>query len=249
MGKFHSKDFSKIAREYCKGEGIEIGGLHSRLQVDAKVKNLDYLDTKTLKEQYKNDKNINLNDLWEVDIVSLAWDLSEIESNSLDFVMSSHVLEHLPNPGVAIQEWIRAVKPGGTVFFIVPDMRFTFDKDRSLTDIDILLEKHKSRTQKVPYDTYEEFSILTNGKVGKTKREITKESIQRMYDEQANIHVHTFTEESIKDFCNILSQTLGFKTKVVKRFDMHINIVLIKDIDESFNKLLGLENDLNKDST
>jgi predicted SAM-dependent methyltransferase len=230
MGKFHSKDFSKIAREYCKGEGIEIGGLHSRLQVNAKVKNLDYMDTKRLKEKYKNDKNINLNDLWEVDIVSQAWDLSKIESNSLDFVMSSHVLEHLPNPGVAIQEWIRAVKPGGTVFFIVPDMRFTFDKDRNLTHVDALLEKYKSRTQKVPYDTYEEFSILTNGKVGKTKREITKESIQRMYDDQANIHVHTFTEDSIRNFCDILSKVVGFKVKMVKRFDMHINVVLIKNL-------------------
>lgn len=248
MGKFHSQEFSKIAKEFCKGNGIEIGGLHSRLNVNANVKSVDYLDTATLREKYKNDKNIEYKDIWPVDIVSQAWDLPTIEDCSLDFVMSSHVLEHLPNPGVAIKEWIRTVKTGGVVFFIVPDMRYTFDKDRKLTPIEILLTKYKTRTEEVSYDTYEEFANLTNGKMGKTKKDISKDSIEQMYKDQVNIHVHTFTEESLTNFCKELGKELGFEVKRVQRFDMHINVVLYKK-EHVFNKLLGLENDLNKPTT
>lgn len=245
MPNFHSIDFSKIAREFCKGSGIEIGGLHSRLNVSANIKSVDYLDTKTLKEKYKNDKNLNVNNIWPVDIVAQAWDLSMIEDCSLDFVMSSHVLEHLPNPGVAIKEWIRTVKTGGVVFFIVPDMRYTFDKDRKLTPLETLLEKYKTRTKEVSYSTYEEFAILTNGKSGRDKKDISKDSIEQMYKEQANIHVHTFTEESLTNFCKELGKELGFEVKKVQRFDMHINVVLYKK-EHVFNKLLGMENNLNK---
>jgi ubiquinone/menaquinone biosynthesis C-methylase UbiE len=229
MGKFHSTDFSKIAREYCKGSGIEIGGLHSRLNVEADVKVLDYLDTESLKKKYKDDVNVNLDDLWNVDIVSQAWIIPKVKDNSLDFVMSSHVLEHLPNPSVAIEEWIRVVKPGGTVFFIVPDMRFTFDKNRSLTNVQTLMEKHNTRTEKVDYDTYKEFATCTNGLLGSPAIEITEEYLQLLYKQQENIHVHTFTENSVNEFVNALSHKLGFEVRFVQGFGMHINVVLIKN--------------------
>ncbi|WLE98261.1 MAG: methyltransferase domain-containing protein [Candidatus Electrothrix communis] len=38
-----------------------------------------------------------------------------------DFVYSSHCLEHLSNPWEAIHEWWNLVKPGGFLFFLVPD--------------------------------------------------------------------------------------------------------------------------------
>jgi SAM-dependent methyltransferase len=38
-----------------------------------------------------------------------------------DFVYASHCLEHMVDPRLAIEEWWRLVKPGGVLFFIVPD--------------------------------------------------------------------------------------------------------------------------------
>ena len=38
-----------------------------------------------------------------------------------DFVFSSHCLEHMRNPGEAILDWWKLVRPGGHLFFIVPD--------------------------------------------------------------------------------------------------------------------------------
>ena len=38
-----------------------------------------------------------------------------------DFVYSSHCLEHMHDPRLTLREWWQLVKPGGHLFFIVPD--------------------------------------------------------------------------------------------------------------------------------
>lgn len=38
-----------------------------------------------------------------------------------DFVYSSHCLEHMRDPRAALREWWQLVRPGGHLFFIVPD--------------------------------------------------------------------------------------------------------------------------------
>lgn len=47
--------------------------------------------------------------------------LAEIGDNHYDFVVSSHCLEHMHEPYVALNNWIRVVKPGGYLVITVPD--------------------------------------------------------------------------------------------------------------------------------
>lgn len=42
------------------------------------------------------------------------------EGNSFDRLIATHVLEHLPFPHLAVEEWVRVVKPGGTISVILP---------------------------------------------------------------------------------------------------------------------------------
>ena len=48
-------------------------------------------------------------------------ELKKIENNSLDFVYSSHFLEHVPNLTIAIRNFKRVLKPNGILYFTVPD--------------------------------------------------------------------------------------------------------------------------------
>ena len=89
MAKFHDKTYSSMANKFCKGSGLEIGCLHTRLIVDANVRIVDFHDTETLRKNYKDDPNVNVDDIWPVDIVTNAWDLSKVSDNSVDFVMST----------------------------------------------------------------------------------------------------------------------------------------------------------------
>jgi SAM-dependent methyltransferase len=59
----------------------------------------------------------------------LSWDMQDgdaqylqtIADDSMDFIHSSHCLEHMENPIVALINWIRVVKPGGYLVITVPD--------------------------------------------------------------------------------------------------------------------------------
>jgi len=68
-----------------------------------------------------------------------ATDLSAISSNSYDFVLSSHVLEHVANPLLALSEWIRVIKPAGILVLVVPHGEGTFDHRRSVTSLEHLV--------------------------------------------------------------------------------------------------------------
>lgn len=55
------------------------------------------------------------------DVVSEATDLSIFADNSLDFVFSSHLLEHIQDTQAALKEWFRVIKPGGYLCLYLPD--------------------------------------------------------------------------------------------------------------------------------
>jgi ADP-heptose:LPS heptosyltransferase/predicted SAM-dependent methyltransferase len=49
-----------------------------------------------------------------------AADLSVFGSQSMDFVYSSHLLEHMADPAATLKEWWRLVKPGGYLVLYLP---------------------------------------------------------------------------------------------------------------------------------
>ena len=69
-------------------------------------------------------------------LVGEAWDLPQVFGGSYDFVLASHVLEHVANPMRALLEWRRILAPGGGLLIIVPDKRATFDHLRPYTTLD-----------------------------------------------------------------------------------------------------------------
>jgi SAM-dependent methyltransferase len=57
--------------------------------------------------------------------------LKGIRDHSYDFVYSSHTLEHLREPVVALQHWWRVLRPGGFLILYVPD-RDLYEKKTTL---------------------------------------------------------------------------------------------------------------------
>lgn len=49
-----------------------------------------------------------------------AYELSCVEDETLDYVFSSHCLEHLARPAEALALWARKLKPGGRLFLYLP---------------------------------------------------------------------------------------------------------------------------------
>lgn len=78
--------------------------------------------------------------------ISDATDLSKIESGSYDLLISSHVIEHIANPLKALREWRRVLKPGGHMVIIAPDKRYSYDRNRPVTDIQHIIADFRNDT-------------------------------------------------------------------------------------------------------
>jgi SAM-dependent methyltransferase len=58
-----------------------------------------------------------------------GWDLPDgdaqfmlsVPDGTYDFVYSSHCLEHMRDVRQALQNWVRILKPGGFLYFVIPD--------------------------------------------------------------------------------------------------------------------------------
>lgn len=58
-----------------------------------------------------------------------------LASESYDFVLSSHMLEHTANPIGALREWSRVLKAGGKPLLVLPHRDGSFDHRRPVTSI------------------------------------------------------------------------------------------------------------------
>jgi ubiquinone/menaquinone biosynthesis C-methylase UbiE len=136
----HGTGFSSVvARRYCVGRGLEIGGsAHNPFRLDSL--NVDFTDS--VSTDFKQAELARCGKALPVDIVAPGDELP-VPDASQDFVVSSHVLEHFTDPVGALLEWNRVVRPGGTVFMIVPHKDRTFDKDRPRTALEHLIRDHE----------------------------------------------------------------------------------------------------------
>lgn len=128
---------SGLAHRYLDGwQGIEIGGSKNNpFNIDRCV-NVDY------SAEHTSFKSVEIDMCGEslpVDVVAEA-DALPFGDDSQDYVITSHVFEHMANPIKAMREWVRVTRPGGIIFLIIPHIDIfgahPADKDREPTPLD-----------------------------------------------------------------------------------------------------------------
>lgn len=135
---------SALAHRLLDGlEGIEIGG-SAHNPFGLKTRNVDF--TGDMTTVFKEEEVRMCGEALPVDIVAPG-DQLPLEDSSVDFVVSSHVIEHFPDPIKALKEWYRVVKPGGYLYVIAPHKVRTFDRRRPRTPLAELIERHETGKQ------------------------------------------------------------------------------------------------------
>ena len=147
------RGFKKIIPFVKNKKGLEIGGPSGLFKKKGKlpiyplartIDNCNY-GNKTVWE--KNIKKGNTFNFYKEkkghQYILEATNLKGIKSNNYEFIMSSHVLEHVANPLKAIYEWKRVLKKEGLIIVIVPDKRRTFDNKRKITSLKHILKDYK----------------------------------------------------------------------------------------------------------
>ncbi|HEV3129176.1 MAG TPA: methyltransferase domain-containing protein [Solirubrobacteraceae bacterium] len=128
---------SQFADRYLRGlRGVEIGGAaHNSFFLE--TVNVDLSQTPSTSDAQLTYAGHRM----PIDFVAPADDLP-FPDRSHDFVLSSHVLEHLPDPIGTLYEWLRVASR--YVFVILPQPDNEFDDGRDLAGIDELLYRHRS---------------------------------------------------------------------------------------------------------
>jgi SAM-dependent methyltransferase len=131
---------SALAHKLLDGlRGLEIGG-SAHNSFGLKTLNVDYTDDLTT--VFKKQEIELVGECMKVDIVASGDDLP-FKDNTVDFVISSHVIEHFYDPVKAIKEWMRVVKPGGYVYVIAPHKDRIGEKATPETFPAEIIERHE----------------------------------------------------------------------------------------------------------
>lgn len=147
--------------------------------------------------------------------------------NSLMYVATSHVLEHVANPVAALAEWYRVLRPGGIIYLVAPDRKYTFDHQRQPTSFSHLIEDFENGTTPVDPTHIEDFvdgidwSLYSPStppaEVAQKKAELKAVYFNAVSQgNEINIHFHVFEYES---FSGIID---GLKSYPKTRFDWEL---------------------------
>ena len=152
------KDRSERLLKYISKEklGLEIGPYINPLASKREgfnVKILDVFTDEELISRSKNDCHLNESDtlrIEKVDFVMSAQEIGSIEElkGTCDYIISSHNLEHIPNPILFLQGCTQALKPDGIISLALPDYRCCWDRFRPLSSSADWLDAFVSKREK-----------------------------------------------------------------------------------------------------
>jgi len=156
---FQRADFARYVKfltEWISLEGstgLEIGPLDKPLVPRSRYE-VCYVDTfpvDVLIEKCRPNPNRDETRVVPLDYVTGGRKLSEVVDRKFDYVVASHVLEHVPDFFGWLRDLAKILNEGGCLFAVVPDREFTFDRLRPLTSLGELMENDRRGLQKPSY--------------------------------------------------------------------------------------------------
>jgi SAM-dependent methyltransferase len=158
--------------------GVELGPLSRPivLKSDGNVLYADHLSTEGLRHQYRDHPTLGpdgIEGIVPVDVVLGEGGLPRAlgSRGPVDYIVASHVVEHVPDAIGWLRECGEALNEGGVFCLMVPDKRFTFDHFRTPTSVGALVAAHLLRLRTPPPEAvYEHFARACEVDVSATWR-------------------------------------------------------------------------------
>lgn len=204
-------------RRHLHGTGMELGALGRPFRVAAgtRVWYVDRMAGGGLRAQYAEVATPIVNPHVVADATELP-----VAPGTLDFIIASHLLEHLPFPLKALQKWHEALRPGGVLLLRVPDKRFTFDARREITTLEHLVEEHDHPER---FDRRRHFADWTANVMGLpvgTPR--FERKLQELLDADYSIHYHVWTCDDVRRLIDYTVARWGLNWEPVVFWRAHI---------------------------
>lgn len=217
--------FQKLTRcmDLRTQSGLEIGALtHPVITRDmGRVFYVDHASTAELRAKYAGNPTVDPARLVEVDYVWGARSLAEAtgKTAAFDYVLASHVIEHVPDLIGWLNEVHAVLRPGGILTLAVPDKRFTFDVYRHTTVlaevVDASLRRVRRPTARQVFD-HHFGAVQKNGHLSWNALApgdpvpihgldyaLSAANRAELHGEYVDVHCWVFTPSS---FCTLLAQ-------------------------------------------
>jgi predicted SAM-dependent methyltransferase len=209
---------------YLKGEGLEIGAFHLPTPVKEGIR-VDYVDQISMSEiKQRFPEFINTYCVYP-NVIDNGEILSKIQSETYDFIIANHMIEHTENFFKTINNHLRVLKKGGILFYAVPDKRFTFDIDRELTTYEHLKTEFIEGSQKNRYAHFVDF--LTNVSNIKEEEKLHA-AAKKSTEEGLDTHFHVWTSETFLEHIELAIEDKILNVKVLEHtHDVNIESITI----------------------
>ncbi len=206
----------------CKGSGVEVGpGPKPQILpgAETRVKYVEQATPDQWQKLYGKDTKVPVNPtLWDLYVVGNA-DNIPARPASLDFVFSSHVLEHLANPLGHLAYWATLLKPGGVVAAVIPDRDGCKDYVFSPSTGEELEVEYRKGSMIPTLDHYRRWA----------KHRAPNMDPAEIFASGRSIHVHFYTPHSITSVLMKMHKELGFrKFKVISEHNHKDFFVLLE---------------------
>lgn len=150
------------AHWYCgNGPGIELGAAaHNPFGLPGAVNCAPYSEDPSDSDHadymlYADAQSAMCGEVAAIDIVGTA-NAIPVEDASQDYVISSHVVEHIPNLLGAFVEWNRVLRPTGVVFMIFPKRdALPSDRGREITPVEHFVEDYQGNLTEATHEPKE----------------------------------------------------------------------------------------------
>src|ERR1035437_876248 len=134
--------------------GVEFGPLCSPTvsRAEGNILYVDHATADELRKKSHGDANVDLAAICDVDIVCDDGVLpGKLPDRSVDYVIASHVAEHIPDLATWLIDIESMLKPTGELRLVLPDKRFSFDYLRRVSSPAELLDcyLHKLRRPRI----------------------------------------------------------------------------------------------------
>lgn len=204
----------KIGYQLLSGSGLEIGALHEKAALPSKCK-VEYCDAISKEQATKLFPEIKHHKLVDVKYICNLDEqgLNIFKDNIYDFIILSHVIEHVANPINVVKELFRVVKPGGIVLIAAPDKTYTFDKRRGTTSFKHVLDEYRLGVKEVTDEHYIDFIKGVHSEWLQLSKEKFNEAIKTVKSRRE--HAHVWTSDSFKDFLLSSFKELNISARLI----------------------------------
>jgi SAM-dependent methyltransferase len=215
----------ELAR-YLQGDGVELGPGHSPYPLPYPGVTVRYVDRWEPESNRALFPELEGAEFPRPDVVAnLDTDrLSAFDDASQDFVIASHVLEHMANPLALIGEIWRVLRPGGVTLILMPDRRRTFDHTREPTPLDHLVGEYRTDVHDVGDDHIEDF--LRGIGEWDESWDVAERARQYALHRERSIHVHCWDE---REFFDVIRFTVS---DMDQRWEL-LEALFVEDVAQS----------------